>query len=391
MNNRSISLKNIQYYLACIFFVSLNFEMFCPFVEEFSVAKMAGYLYVGGLVLSPKSLFSTKRIETPLGCAFAMFFLMVLSSVIHSASNSVFFDTSIFMNIVIFWLLLNHQRKDSRVFREGLLWFALSCFIVGTLFLYGVGLTFGLGERVRIFGDNPNATGIKMSVGILFLLDYCLNHYTGRKVYKPWLLLLSIPMFSLLFATASRTALIIIVSGLILFILFRQSKTKISKVVWPLIGILGLVVGFYFLGNQEIIMSRMIDSIEEGNISGRDQIWNEYMGLIGQHPLLGTGFSGHYNTAKSVLGQVYSPHNVLIEVTLYSGIIGLSFFLVLLFHIFKNAVEYKKRLQILGPLITSMAIIGMVLANQALGIKLFWTLAAYCISYRFENNSINSI
>ena len=271
------------------------------------------------------------------------------------------------------------------------MWFALSCSVVGFLFLYRVGLTFDLAGRVRIFGDNSNATGIKMSVGILFLLDYCLNHYSGKKICKPWLLLLTLPMFSLMFATASRTALLVVALGSLLFVALRQSKQNASNNIWIFVGIVGIVVGYYVVSSQELIMMRMSTSLDEGNISGRDEIWNVYLDLIGQHPILGTGFTGHYDVATSVFGQAHSPHNVLVEVALYSGIIGLVFFLVLLYHIFKNAREYQKQMQILGPLITSMAIVGMVLSNQALGVKLFWTLAAYCISYRFENINMKRI
>lgn len=395
MRSKYTNIENIQYFLACVFFASLNFEMFTPIVEKFSVTKMAAYLYFAGLLLLPKGLILFKNIEIPLLSILTMFFLMVASSLMHPLQNIYFFNSTIFLNIMTFWLLLNHCRKDNRVFHEGLLWFSISCFVMGVLFYQGIGLTYDNIGRVRIFGDNSNATGIKMAVGILFLLNYCLEHPTiqdennlkGKKIYKPWLLLLTIPMFMLLFGTASRTALLVLASGAILFVLLRKTGSNKKKLISLAVGIVALVIGYIVISKQDVVMARMNDTIEEGNISGRDVIWNVYLPLIEEHPIIGTGFTGHYDRAQFVLGQAMSPHNVLIEVALYSGVIGLFFFLVFLFSVFINVWKYRKYKNNLGPLITSSAILGMVLAGQALGVKLFWTLAAYALSYKFEYNN----
>ena len=128
-------------------------------------------------------------------------------------------------------------------------------------------------------------------------------------------------------------------------------------------------------------MTRIEKTIEEGNVSGRDYIWSKYIDLIEEHPILGVGFTGADQYSYEVFGQVKSPHNVLIEVTLYSGVLGLACFLVFLFCLYRDAWLYSKRLHNLGPLITSLAAIGMVLSGQVLGDKLFWTLAAYAVSY----------
>lgn len=399
MKKSNSRIKNFQYFLACLFFASLNFEMFTPIVEGFSVTKMVAIVYLAGVMLTPYSMLSTNKIGVVVYSALAMFFVMVVSSVVNMYHNTVFFDTTIFLNILIFVLLLNHQKKDNRVLHEGLLWFSISCFVMGVLFYQGIGLTYDNIGRVRIFGDNSNATGIKMAVGILFLLNYCLEHPTiqdennlkGKKIYKPWLLLLTIPMFMLLFGTASRTALLVLASGAILFVLLRKTGSNKKKLISLAVGIAALVIGYIVISKQDVVMARMNDTIEEGNISGRDVIWNVYLPLIEEHPIIGTGFTGHYDRAQFVLGQAMSPHNVLIEVALYSGVIGLFFFLVFLYNVFTCAWKYQKYLNNLGPLITSMAIVGMVLSGQALGVKLFWALAAYALSYKFENNNYSKL
>lgn len=384
--NRNI-IENLQYFIACLYFASLNFEVFSPIVPNFSVAKMAALLYIFMSLLTPTKLFSTRNIRPPLFSVFAMFLLMVLSSIIHMQSNSSIFNTTLFLNIIMFWLLLNHQRRDERVFHQGLLWFSISSFVVGLCFYFGIGVSVGDDLRMVVFGENANGLGIKMGVGALFLLNYCLNRSPEKPINKPWLLVMAIPMLSLLFATASRVALIVFAVGAVLFVMLRQTKRKYTKFLWLIAGLIALYYGYQIVLQQEVLMSRMEKTIDEGNVSGRDYIWRKYIVLIEEHPVLGVGFHGADNYALEVFGKAKSPHNVLIEVALYSGVLGLSCFLLFLFCLFRDAWFYRKKLHNLGPLITNLATIGYVMSGQALGDKLFWTLAAYAISYSVVKTS----
>jgi len=382
MHQTYSSVQQIQFFFACLFFASLNFEVFSPIISNFSVAKMAALLYLGVSLLSPKDLLLVNRIKTPLFLIFAMFFLMVLSSIIHMKSNSSIFSSTLFFNIIMFWLLLNHQRRDVRVFHEGLLWFSISSFIVGVCYFLNIGVTEGEDMRVVVFGENANGLGIKMGVGALYLLSYCLSHSSEKYIYRPWLLVMVVPVISLLLATASRVSILVFGSGAMLFVLLRYSKSKFQKIVWLLVGFLALYYAYQIVLEQEVLMARMELTIDEGNVSGRDVIWERYLDLIKEHPLLGVGFTGAEDYAMEVFGGVLSPHNVLIEVALYSGVLGLVCFVLFLLCVFRDAWLSQKRKYNLRPLITSMAIIGMVLSGQALGVKLFWVLTAYAISYR---------
>lgn len=376
------SIQNTQYFFACLFFASLNFEVFSPFVENFSVAKMAALLYLAFSLLTPRSLLFCKDIKAPLLSVWSMFFLMVLSSIIHMQINKTVFDTTLFLNIVMFWLLLNHQRRDERVFHKGLIWFSISSFFVGLCYYLKIGISIAGDMRVVVFGENANNLGIKMSVGVLFLLNYCLNHSRERAIYKPWLLLMAVPMVALLLATASRVSVLILGVGIILFILFRQLKRTSMKLLWLIIGSLAFYWGYQVVLTQDVLMARMERTIDEGNISGRDYLWEKYIEMAREHPVLGVGFHGADQYAIDMFDEIRSPHNVLIEVAVYSGVLGLACFLLFLYYVFHDAWLYRKKMHNLGPIITSMAIVGMVMAGQALGVKLFWTLAAYAISYR---------
>ena len=382
MKTNSNRKDNIRFIIACLYFASLNFEVFAPFIPNLSVAKIAAFLYIIVSFLTSKDLFLVKKIKTPLYSALIMFFLMVFSSIINLQNNRSLFDTTLFLNIMMFWMLINHQRQDERVFEKGFFWFSVTSFVVGVFYFLNIGVTVGDDMRVVVFGENANGLGIKMGVGALYLVNYCLAHTQDKLIYRPWLLLMALPMVSLLLATASRVSILILGVGFVLFVLLRPMKRKGSKVLWLLVGLVALYYGYNIVLKQDVLMSRVERTIDEGSVSGRDYLWLKYLDLIQEHPILGVGFTGAEQYAIEVFGKNKSPHNVIIEVALYSGVLGLAFFLTFLYCVISDAIRFLKKKQIIGPLILCSAIIGMVLSGQALGEKLFWTLSVYAVSYR---------
>ena len=53
--------------------------------------------------------------------------------------------------------------------------------------------------------------------------------------------------------------------------------------------------------------------------------------------------------------------------------------------VFHDVWLLRKATHQIGPLLLSTAILGMVLSGQALGVKLFWVLVAYALSYRISS------
>lgn len=310
---------------------------------------------------------------------------MVLSSIVNGSHRV--FDFTLFFNMMMFWLLLNHYRRDPSIFDRGLLWFTLSAALVGILFIFGVGVSIGeYNERYTIFNDNQNTVGIKMAISILFLINFTLYHTTEKPIYKPWLLILIFPMFVVLFATASRTATLIVTVGVVLFILLRPSISHMHRFIWLMLGTIVIGVGILLISEQELLMSRILQTTEEGSLSQRDVIWAMYWELIKDNPICGVGFTGGEQVAIQDFGRLRSPHNVFIEVALYSGIMGFIPFLCFIYVLYRDAIKYMKAEKKLAPLLMSIGLAGMLLAGQALNVKLFWTMAAFAISYQVSHN-----
>ena len=75
---------------------------------------------------------------------------------------------------------------------------------------------------------------------------------------------------------------------------------------------------------------------------------------------------------------IASPHNVFIEATCYTGIVGLTIFIVFLSRIILNAINRRRFLNELLPIAIMVGpILGLLLSGQIFEQKLIWCLFAY--------------
>ncbi len=383
-------IKNIQYFFVCLYFASINFENFAPFIEELSVSKITAFLYFGVSLLTPKQLFKTDKIKKYIYLPLLLFLLITIVSLFNiNYYSSGFFNTTLLLNIVMFWLLLNHYRRDNRIFDKGFIWFVLGSALVGTFYLLGIGVELSLDGRITIFDDNPNQIGVKMAIASLFLIDYIFNN-KYKKIYKPHYLILLIPIVSLLIATASRVAFISFFVGFILFIMLKKTRKFYSKLLIILVGVVLVYLGFNYLQQTDAtILFRLEKSVDEGHLSGRDEIWDGFVPVINDHPIFGVGITGKTKASIEFFGVDWSPHNVFIEILLYSGIVGLIIFLIFLFYFYKNAYLYYKYHNILYPLLLSIPVMGLLLSGQLLGVKLAWLIFAIALSRKLSISNYN--
>ncbi len=377
MTQYRTTIQRIQFFFACIFFASIPYENFSPFMENLSVAKIAFIPYMASLFTSPKDLFSRRDIKFSVNCVLFVFSMFVLSSIANM--NNGIFNTSIFFNILMFWMLLNQYRRDTRLFSEGLIWYAISIFSIAVFSMMGIGVGIGVDGRVSVFDNNANELGIKAGAGFFIVLCYCLANTRDRAIYRPYMLLLLLPLLFLLLGSGSRTAVVFLVLGVAFFVYFKPSHGKYDKYIWLIIGFVCCIIGWQYLLTQDTLVDRFTKTIEEGDLSARDEIWGRYVERIEESPIIGYGFDG-----TTVNGRHSSPHNVFIEILLFSGILGLIPFLIFLYDGCKSAWLYLKKRDVILPCILMVACFGMLISQQALGVKSFWLIMAFAISYNIR-------
>jgi len=389
-------IKQIQRITLYLFFFSINFEVWDPFNTNgfFSISKLTGFIYLLTIIPQIHAFNRTDTIKPILLPIWFFFAILTLVSLINVNIISYgFLDFTIFQNIFLFWFLINHERKDPLVLEKGLLSFSLGSVALVLLFYAGIGIEYN-GGRVSIFGDNQNTIGLRMSISMaILILTTAQNKLKLGKTR--YLLLLPIPIMLLLMGeTGSRVAFIsfalIFVTGVVLF----KSKRIWGKISTFSIGSIALIYSWVFLVQSETLAQRLLRSYEEGDLAGRDVIWKGLYPIIEDNPMLGVGKTGYDYITNINFGRWVSPHNVILEVLCYTGVIGLIIYLLFLFRVLKKGYQNYKTEGLLLPLLLIIPVLGMLVSGQILGVKIGWVIFAYIVGssvFKPKSETIRSV
>ena len=295
------------------------------------------------------------------------------------------FSFTFFQNIILFWLLLNHFRRDNKIFSEGLIWFVFSAFLLSLFYYLNIGVETDVEGRVSIFGDNANAIGIKLTMASFFLINYCID-LKQKKMRTSVYLLMLIIIIPFIFSTASRVAFISLILGLIFYFILFPTKRKSIKALSFMLGFLVLFFVYNYAMQNDVLSIRLQRSVESGDLAGRDVIWSYYIPKIWENPIFGSGINSLDSSISYFSGR-WSPHNVFIEVALYSGIVGLIIFLYFLYYSFRDGyLQYKKQNQ-MASLLMLITVLGLLFSGQVLGTKIAWVIFAFSTSYQIKKDS----
>lgn len=381
-------MRRLQRLALFIFFFSINFEVWDPFNTNgfFSISKLTGYVYLITMIPLLIHISTTNTIKYIIKPILIFFGLLTLVSIINiNTSSYSFFDFSIFQNIVLLWILMYHEQYQPLVLEKGIFSFALGSVILALLFNAGIGIDYE-GGRVSIFGDNQNNVGMRMSISIIILLTILLQNRLQLGKFR-YLLLTPIPlMLTLMAESGSRLAFIsFILSFIIGGFLFKTRKIW-TKAMIMVIGTLAFIAIWQFLLQNEILSIRLLQSVQEGDISERDIIWQRLLPLVKNNPIFGVGKTGYAFFAQATFGQATSPHNVILEVLCLTGIIGLIIYLIFLYRVFKRIFNLYRTEDLLLPLLLTLPIFGLLLSGQILYVKIGWVIFAYIASCENNNN-----
>jgi O-antigen ligase len=114
------------------------------------------------------------------------------------------------------------------------------------------------------------------------------------------------------------------------------------------------------------------------NLGGRVSLWKGFAELIEGGLIIGYGYSGYLDLSEDFFGFVESPHNVILEVMMYSGVLGLFAYLAFIGLILYNAVRVARDHEdFFGVVLFCSVFLGFSLGFQSLSEKICWLLLAY--------------
>lgn len=382
-------LSTIQRWSLYLFFFSINFEVWDPLNTNgyFSVAKLTGILYLISILPSINNFIKVQNIKKFILLAWLFSTLLTIVSLVNiNTYSSRFFSLTLFQNIFLFWFLINHERMEAGILDRGLFSFAVGSISVALFYYSGIGIEYNYG-RVSIFGDNENIVGLRMAISIIILLSIIIQNTLNIKKVR-FLLLLPMPiMLTLMAETGSRVAFLSLALSFLAGVFLIRTTSFRKKLVVILIALIIGFLGWHYVGESEILKGRFLQSINEGDLSSRDAIWKSIMPLIKENSIFGVGETGYHKFTIQKFGRNISPHNVLLEVLAYSGVVGLFIYLTFLTGLALNSFRYYNDTSLLLQILLFVPILGLLLSGQLLFVKIGWIIFAVSGSKVFYLNS----
>jgi len=190
-------------------------------------------------------------------------------------------------------------------------------------------------------------------------------------------------MLLLMAQTGSRVAFLSFGLMFIVGLLLYQTKRKYIKGFILILGLLIGLVTWQYLSKTSILYQRLQMTEHKHDIGGRDRIWDVVVPFMEKNLIFGKGESGYTEYITNLTGAFESPHNVILEVLCYTGIIGLFLYLLFLYRIFWISFKKWRLYGALMPILLLIPIAGLLFSAQILTVKVCYIIFANSISSIF--------
>jgi O-antigen ligase len=363
-------------------------------IADMSLVKITAPIALGFsliLILSGKSI----RFVPDFNIALLIYISWVVFSYIWSAMpGSYDTDQAVdpiqainnnFYILIISWLLVQVIETET-----DLKWSALA-YILGTMWLiylainsYKTGISV---ERIEVKGHDPNEISVKIALA-LPLMIYLMSR---SQYFIYWLLgLVFVPLaiFSILI-TASRTGAIVLGLGLLSFWVLPQRLGIWAKGIMLVVGLVTLVVMASFVSPAAV--ERLLSTgseLSQGTLNERSVIWQYAFEVWQQQPVFGQGI-GAFRRIINSYNINLTAHNSFISIMVEQGIIGLLFYLGVLFILIKYILKLPNNLKLLLGLLVGIAILGQM--SMTLHDRLYiWFIYTWSLLVFYSNANVTN-
>lgn len=290
----------------------------------------------------------------------SLWFVFTLASAAwaENAADSISKAKTIFEILVMVCILFNTFYQDEDSVEKCLFVIKWSSYIivVYAIAFYGI-------DNLKMVADSAGGLGLEntfanvnviamlAAVSVLIEADETLE----KKKIKPSVLL-TVASVILLALTMSRKAFVMLLAGIVMLLLLRNSEDRdaLRKLIKTILGCLVLGVVFYILIQLPIFsgtMKRMQGMISGflgiGEVDNSTYVRMTMIELgkeqFKKTPLLGMGIGNPHNLVIAHVGKDAYLHNNFIELLAGGGIIGFLVFYSVYVYFFKNYWKYRRR------------------------------------------------
>jgi len=351
--------------------------------EAFSLSKFFGYLLVVLAISQPRVCF--RRRPKALWyfliylCGYAILGLLQETEYVNASASHLFTMVQL---VVLFWISYNLLQNE-RVCKGTLLTLAVSCFSLAVLNALEI-TSRELGSRtlrISTLGEDPNSSAAVLSLGLLAFLGLAYGRRKTDKKVRFFVGFVFIFLAASIIQTGSRGALIALLTGLLILGLKRGTLVVKLKVGMAVSLAIVILIGFSY--QYEPVRERWEQTLTEGNLSSRDEIFLLSWGMFLEKPLFGWGpekfyyeLGYRYNSPKGRKG----PHNSYLYVLLATGLVGAIFFFMGMWDCTRAAWKARKGPQNVLPIAMLSCVLIVDLSLVWHSTKLHWVVLAYALA-----------
>lgn len=374
-----LTISKFQRYSIYLFAFSLNFETINLFNLgiDYLASKIAIVLLLVISFLNVPAMISTTKYFFFLRSLIIFFtYLTIISFINRAGSTASFFYFPLFIDLLIVLLLLSAVKSYQPVLLDSLVAFSIGTFFLAILFFLNIGVDETEDGRMSIFNINQNMLGLYACFASFTFVFFFLTNRSLKLSIKCLLIGMILLLFLLLVKTGSRVAFLSFVVGVSLLLFTNKNFSLLKKSLIVLGFIIGFIFVWIFFLKNSVISERLVASVSDGDLSNRDLIWVALFDIIFNNYWFGVGVTGY----ERIIGEV-SPHNVLIEVLCYSGLLGLLMFLFFVSKIGRHAYRSFKFNGNILPFVLFIPSVGLILSGQIFEQKIIWLIFSYQIAY----------
>jgi O-antigen ligase len=315
---------------------------------------------------------------------FTFFVIICISIVINAYFTGITeyqFIVKYFSFVIFFILYLIFFGENKMLVYKSMFIYGATCFCIAVLWMAGfmnnyMELAWG---RLSVVGETANGLGDRQALAFVLLLFFSLISNYSRKV-KVLTLLMNIPIFITIVATGSRGGLLMIIIIGTILILFSQVKMLKKILIIMLLGIfVAFLINIFIVNNDEYAMStRLLDTIETGNIAGRDILMKESINIFADNPFLGIGSEKLYLQ----ISEHDYVHNYALHILAVYGGFAFLFLLIFYFICVRDLLKSFKYSTI--PLFLFIYMFAITMKSTAIIQPYMWFVFAISLALSFN-------
>jgi O-antigen ligase len=263
---------------------------------------------------------------------------------------------------------------------KGVLWsLAAATILLAILQLLEITSNTNARGRVSSLGEGPGITAILYSLGLISLFGIAYGRqqadWKGRLLFWLGFGMVGIAIVQ----TGARGPLLALAGSLAVFLL--RGKTLGAKLKFGVIGLAGIIVLAVASYQIDAVRKRWETTFYDADLSGRQEIYREAIGMILESPLIGWGPVNHHWELGPRVGLPYrDEHNLVLFLLAEGGLLGALPFFAGLWLCWREAWKGRHGSQGVLP-VAMLAFLSVVSLNQPIyGRKIFWLVLSYALA-----------